>query len=75
MEAVLLLACIARRFRLVLDPACRLVPFPSITLRAAHGVRMTIHEPAETGATPKPAGVGWQPSAVSIQPPAVRPEI
>jgi cytochrome P450 len=40
MEAVLLLACIARRFRLELDPSCRLVPFPSITLRAAHGVRM-----------------------------------
>jgi cytochrome P450 len=42
MEAVLLLACIARRFRLELDPSCRLVPFPSITLRAAHGVRMTV---------------------------------
>ena len=42
MEAVLLLACIARRFRLALDPACRLVPFPSITLRAAHGIRMTV---------------------------------
>ena len=42
MEAVLLLACIARRFRLVMDPACRLVPFPSITLRAAHGVRMQV---------------------------------
>ena len=42
MEAVLLLACIARRFRLTLDPACRLVPFPSITLRPANGVRMTL---------------------------------
>jgi cytochrome P450 len=42
MEAVLLLACIARRFRLVLDPACVLKPFPSITLRAANGVRMMV---------------------------------
>jgi cytochrome P450 len=41
MEAVLLLACIARRYRLTLDPGCKLVPFPSITLRPAHGVRMT----------------------------------
>jgi cytochrome P450 len=42
MEAVLLLACIVRRFRLELDPQCRLVPFPSITLRPANGVRMTL---------------------------------
>jgi cytochrome P450 len=42
MEAVLLLASIARRFGMRLDPACRLVPFPSITLRPAHGVRMTL---------------------------------
>lgn len=42
MEAVLLLASIARRFRLALDPACKLVPFPSITLRAANGVRMNV---------------------------------
>ena len=48
MEAVLLLACIARRFRLVMDPSCRLVPFPSITLRAAHGVRMQVQAPATT---------------------------
>jgi cytochrome P450 len=42
MEAVLLLASIARRFRMRLDPSCRLVPFPSITLRPAHGVRMSV---------------------------------
>jgi hypothetical protein len=42
MEAVLLLACITRRFRLELDPSCRIVPFPSITLRPAHGIRMTL---------------------------------
>jgi cytochrome P450 len=42
MEAVLLLACIARRFRLRVDPSCRVVPFPSITLRPAHGLRMTL---------------------------------
>jgi cytochrome P450 len=42
MEAVLLLASITRRFRLELDPDCPLVPFPSITLRPAHGVRMRI---------------------------------
>ena len=42
MEAVLLLACIRRRFRLRLDPSCRVKPFPSITLRPAHGLDMII---------------------------------
>jgi cytochrome P450 len=52
MEAVLLLACITRRFRLELDPGCRLVPFPSITLRPAYGVRMRIAaRPAPARAT------------------------
>lgn len=65
MEAVLLLACIARRFRLVLDPACTLVPFPSITLRAAHGVRMTIHDRTADDETRRRSGVTGLPSAVS----------
>jgi cytochrome P450 len=42
MEAVLMLACIARRFRLVLDDGKGVALFPSITLRPAHGLRMTL---------------------------------
>jgi cytochrome P450 len=42
MEAVLLLACIARRFRLVLDDEKGVALFPSITLRPANGLKMTL---------------------------------
>ena len=42
MEAVLLLACIARRFRLVLDDEKGVTLFPSITLRPANGLKMTL---------------------------------
>lgn len=42
MEAVLLLACIARRFRLVLNDEKSVALFPSITLRPANGLSMTL---------------------------------
>lgn len=42
MEAVLLLACIARRFRLKLVDPSSVSFFPTITLRPANGMRMTL---------------------------------
>jgi cytochrome P450 len=42
MEAVLLLATIAQRFRLRAVPGHEVIPVPSFTLRPKHGVRMTI---------------------------------
>ncbi len=42
MEAVLLLATIAQRFRLQLVPGHTAVPAPSITLRPKHGVKVTL---------------------------------
>jgi cytochrome P450 len=42
-EAVLLLATVARRFRLTSVPGHEVVPVPSITLRPANGVRMVVH--------------------------------
>jgi cytochrome P450 len=42
MEAKLLLAAVAQRFRLDLRPGQTIVPQPSITLRPKHGVKMTL---------------------------------
>ena len=42
MEAVLILAAIARRFRLVLEPGQRVEPLASITLRPQSGIRMRL---------------------------------
>jgi cytochrome P450 len=44
MEAVLILAAVARRFRLVLVPGQTLELLPSITLRPRRGIKMTVHE-------------------------------
>jgi cytochrome P450 len=41
-EAVLLLATIARRFRLVMEPGQRVAPAPYITLRPEPGLRMRL---------------------------------
>ena len=41
MEGILLLATLAQRWRLKLDPNQHIVPFPSITLRPKHGIKMT----------------------------------
>jgi cytochrome P450 len=42
MEAVLLLAAVAQRFRLTQDPEVEVTPFPSITLRPQGGVWMRL---------------------------------
>jgi cytochrome P450 len=42
MEAILLLATIAQRFRMRLTPNQRIVPMPSITLRPKNGIRMRL---------------------------------
>jgi cytochrome P450 len=44
MEAALLLATIARKFRLRLVSGHPVTPFPSITLRPQHGVRVELEE-------------------------------
>jgi cytochrome P450 len=42
MEAALILATIAQRFRLRLVPGHAVVPMPTITLRPKHGIRVTL---------------------------------
>jgi cytochrome P450 len=44
MEAVLILAAVARRFRVRLEPDRMPTPFPSITLRPGSGVRARVEE-------------------------------
>lgn len=44
MEAVLLLVCIVRRFRLKLHDPASIAFFPTITLRPANGMRMTLSQ-------------------------------
>jgi cytochrome P450 len=53
MEAALILATIAQKFRLVLVPGQVVVPLASITLRPRHGIRVTMEarEPAEAHAS------------------------
>jgi cytochrome P450 len=48
MEATLLLATIAQRFRLHLAPNQRITPMPSITLRPRNGIRVTLEQRANT---------------------------
>ncbi|CAN5629970.1 cytochrome P450 [soil metagenome] len=43
MESALLLATIARRFRLELAPAAQVELLPTMTLRPAHGLKMHVH--------------------------------
>ncbi len=52
MEGVLLLATLARRWRLRLEPGHPAVPAPSITLRPEHGMRMRIESRRST--VPRP---------------------
>jgi cytochrome P450 len=48
MEAVLLLATIAQRFELDLEPGFPIVPQPSITLRPEHGIKVQLRRVADT---------------------------
>jgi cytochrome P450 len=59
MEAVLILATIAQRFRLALAPGCLVEPWPTATLRPRHGLRMITMEEAlrPTEPTARPAAV------------------
>jgi cytochrome P450 len=49
MEAVLILATIARRYRLHIEPRQTLELLPSITLRPKHGLRMRLQARDDTG--------------------------
>src|SRR5713101_5900417 len=51
MEAALILATIAQRFRLRLVPGHPVVPMPTITLRPKHGIRVTL-EPRHASSVP-----------------------
>jgi hypothetical protein len=44
MEAVLILAAVARRFRVRLEPDHMPTPFPTITLRPGSGVRARVEQ-------------------------------
>jgi cytochrome P450 len=44
MEAILVLATLARKFRLTLVPGHPVVPWPSMTLRPKHGIRVVLHQ-------------------------------
>jgi len=48
MEATLLLATIAQRFRIGIVPTHPVVPMPSITLRPRYGIRAVLHQRKET---------------------------
>lgn len=51
MEAALLLATIARKFRLRLVPGHAVTPFASLTLRPRHGIRVTLEARGATKAS------------------------
>lgn len=42
MEAVIVLATVARRYRFVLAPGAVVIPWPTMTLRLRHGLRVTL---------------------------------
>jgi len=48
MEATLLLATIAQRFRIGIVPTHPVVPMPSITLRPRYGIRASLHQRKDT---------------------------
>jgi cytochrome P450 len=56
MEATLLLATIAQRYRMRLTPNQHIKPLASITLRPKNGIRMKLEERANTGLAPNRAG-------------------
>jgi cytochrome P450 len=58
MEAVLILATIARRYRLTVEPGQTLELLPSITLRPRHGLRMRLlgRRPVPSGPSADPRG-------------------
>ena len=63
-EGILVIATLAQRWRLRLVPGYPVEPFPLITLRQRHGVRMTLHARRESAAVPA------QPTAAEMTPAA-----
>jgi cytochrome P450 len=59
MEAVLILATIARRYRLIVEPGQTLQLLPSITLRPRHGLRMRVAGRQAVPSHPSDDGRGW----------------
>jgi cytochrome P450 len=57
LEAVLILATIAQRFRFELVPGQRIVPWPAVTLRPKHGIR-AVCLPAHSRPPERRAGIG-----------------
>ncbi len=49
MEAILVLATIARRFRLTMEPGQRITPTPYVTVRPEPGLRMRLRAPVTDG--------------------------
>jgi cytochrome P450 len=62
LEAVLLLATIARRFRLELLPGQTLKLVPSVTMRPRNGIKIVVRE-----RTPLGAALRERPAAASAQ--------
>jgi cytochrome P450 len=56
MELILIVATIAQRWDLRLVPGHPVAPQPLITLRARHGMRMTLAARASSAATLYPSG-------------------
>ena len=57
LEAVLILATIAQRFRFELVPGQRIVPWPAVTLRPKYGIR-AVCMPAHSRLAERRAGIG-----------------
>ena len=64
MEAVLILAAIAKRFRLELVPGQKLRLVPSITIRPRDGIKMTVR-PRDASARPAPQAVAAEPAQMA----------
>ncbi|MCU1241568.1 MAG: cytochrome [Candidatus Acidoferrum typicum] len=60
MEATLLLATIAQRFRMHLAPNQRISPMPSITLRPRNGIRVTLEQRANTDVARERQAPDWR---------------
>jgi cytochrome P450 len=60
MEATLLLATIAQRFRMHLTPNQRITPMPSITLRPRNGIRVRLEERTNAGVARERQSPDWR---------------
>jgi cytochrome P450 len=60
MEATLLLATIAQRYRMHLAPNQRITPMPSITLRPRNGIRVNLEKRANTPVARERQSPDWR---------------